>query len=253
MSADSIAPKPENPQTRNRYSYTLNNPIRYTDPSGHCSESSLDEADRSENRKCDEYKEQLSNYGISLDNLFDWISSDLGLIIQAVSDLRNAAGWSFSDFRAAMGGGVNLLRASTSFLGYAAVQNNGQITFYDSAFASPAGTADSLRIIVHEFAHRWDEASGSKLTHNMVSATGGRHRRCIDAFGWCDVYVRGDIGATPRDFDQKYYDDPYEDFAESVAITVYPNAPGANLKFVNGKRYNYIQEQFKDYRALETS
>ncbi len=33
---DSIVPNPYNPQSLNRYSYTLNNPVRYTDPSGHC-------------------------------------------------------------------------------------------------------------------------------------------------------------------------------------------------------------------------
>lgn len=32
---DTIIPNPDNPQSLNRYSYTLNNPIRYTDPSGH--------------------------------------------------------------------------------------------------------------------------------------------------------------------------------------------------------------------------
>ena len=36
MSADSIIPDPTNPQSFNRYSYTYNNPIRYTDPTGHC-------------------------------------------------------------------------------------------------------------------------------------------------------------------------------------------------------------------------
>ncbi len=33
---DSVVPSPYNPQSLNRYSYTLNNPVRYTDPSGHC-------------------------------------------------------------------------------------------------------------------------------------------------------------------------------------------------------------------------
>lgn len=32
---DTIIPNPGNPQSLNRYSYTLNNPIRYTDPTGH--------------------------------------------------------------------------------------------------------------------------------------------------------------------------------------------------------------------------
>ena len=35
ISPDSIIPNPANPQSLNRYSYCLNNPLRYTDPSGH--------------------------------------------------------------------------------------------------------------------------------------------------------------------------------------------------------------------------
>jgi RHS repeat-associated protein len=36
VSADSIVPDYEDPQALNRYAYVLNNPCRYTDPSGHC-------------------------------------------------------------------------------------------------------------------------------------------------------------------------------------------------------------------------
>ncbi len=35
-SADIIVPDPQNPQSFNRYSYVLNSPVNYTDPSGHC-------------------------------------------------------------------------------------------------------------------------------------------------------------------------------------------------------------------------
>ena len=35
LSADSIVPNFANPQNLNRFSYTLNNPVRYTDPTGH--------------------------------------------------------------------------------------------------------------------------------------------------------------------------------------------------------------------------
>ncbi len=35
IQADSIIPNPGDPQAFNRYSYTLNNPLKYTDPSGH--------------------------------------------------------------------------------------------------------------------------------------------------------------------------------------------------------------------------
>ncbi len=33
--ADTIVPNPDDPQALNRYSYVLNNPLRYTDPTGH--------------------------------------------------------------------------------------------------------------------------------------------------------------------------------------------------------------------------
>jgi RHS repeat-associated protein len=32
---DTLVPEPGNPQTLNRYAYTLNNPLKYTDPTGH--------------------------------------------------------------------------------------------------------------------------------------------------------------------------------------------------------------------------
>jgi RHS repeat-associated protein len=35
-SADTIVPGAGNPQAWNRFSYTFNNPLKYTDPSGHC-------------------------------------------------------------------------------------------------------------------------------------------------------------------------------------------------------------------------
>ena len=35
IQADTIVPSPANPQSYNRYAYTLNNPLRYTDPTGH--------------------------------------------------------------------------------------------------------------------------------------------------------------------------------------------------------------------------
>jgi RHS repeat-associated protein len=35
LSADTIIPNPQNPQSLNRYAYTLNSPLNYSDPSGH--------------------------------------------------------------------------------------------------------------------------------------------------------------------------------------------------------------------------
>ncbi|AKB28468.1 hypothetical protein MSSIT_1749 [Methanosarcina siciliae T4/M] len=41
---DTMLPDPYNPQALNRYSYVLNNPVKYTDPSGHYVETAIDVA-----------------------------------------------------------------------------------------------------------------------------------------------------------------------------------------------------------------
>jgi RHS repeat-associated protein len=41
IQADTIVPQPGNPQSLNRYAYTLGNPLRYADPSGHYSEEEI--------------------------------------------------------------------------------------------------------------------------------------------------------------------------------------------------------------------
>jgi hypothetical protein len=41
LSADTIVPNPANPQSLNRFSYGLGNPVRYTDPTGYFSEDEI--------------------------------------------------------------------------------------------------------------------------------------------------------------------------------------------------------------------
>ena len=45
ISADSIVPDPFNPQSLNRYSYCLNNPLIYVDPTGHFNDQGNDSVD----------------------------------------------------------------------------------------------------------------------------------------------------------------------------------------------------------------
>ena len=44
VSADTVVPEPGNPQALNRFSYVLNNPLRYIDPSGHQGKEPDDES-----------------------------------------------------------------------------------------------------------------------------------------------------------------------------------------------------------------
>jgi RHS repeat-associated protein len=57
ISADTIAPGKENPQNRNRYAYTLNNPLKYTDPTGHCGQPTDSAA---ETRACEQIANDLT-------------------------------------------------------------------------------------------------------------------------------------------------------------------------------------------------
>ena len=41
VSADTVVPEPGNPQSLNRFSYVLGNPLRYTDPTGHLTEEEI--------------------------------------------------------------------------------------------------------------------------------------------------------------------------------------------------------------------
>jgi RHS repeat-associated protein len=45
LSADTIVPEPENPQSLNRYAYVYNNPLKYVDPSGHIAENEVEDAE----------------------------------------------------------------------------------------------------------------------------------------------------------------------------------------------------------------
>jgi len=55
LSADTIVPDPSNPQSLNRYAYVLNDPVKYTDPTGHDRDCGLMD------RSCDDLRDEYRN------------------------------------------------------------------------------------------------------------------------------------------------------------------------------------------------
>ncbi|MBN4064538.1 RHS repeat-associated core domain-containing protein [Dehalococcoides mccartyi] len=62
ISPDSIIPNPSDPRDHNRYTYVRNNPLKYTDPTGHCSYAG-------EYAHCD-YIEDGANYSFGVTTTF---------------------------------------------------------------------------------------------------------------------------------------------------------------------------------------
>jgi hypothetical protein len=111
VSADTVAPSKGDPKSRNRYSYVLNNPLRYTDPSGYtptpCPDGLCTEEERT---AADEqakygYAEVLRLFGFTLD-ADDWTLEQLAWMVQGINDLLKYAGkqaFSYEAFRNIMG------------------------------------------------------------------------------------------------------------------------------------------------------
>jgi len=231
LSADTIAPRKELPQSRNRYSHVLNNPLKYVDPSGHCESANpsagLDEQQRiqRENGRCYRYINELQEYGVNvaLEFFTNWRSSELAQVLEAIGDWMRVAGWDDPGYvKGALGGGVMLIRQHGNGRSW---ETGATIWLYDPVFYS--GAAYAKYTVVHERAQRWDEASAwlgffGGHSQGLLNATGSwQSWRCEPGTN-CTAsgrYRQGDVDRRPGQYSGE---NRWEDFAESVASTVYP-------------------------------
>ena len=261
VSADSIAPKPENPQTRNRYSYVLNNPTRYTDPSGHCSESAAQEEEKgdaraAENTACRKASDELGTYGYRILNLNDWLSAELNQLLEGTKNFLSTFHWNIDRFKTEMGlssgSGIDIAREHSSGEYLAVTMPDlfrpTKITFYNGTFSNPDG---AKWVVVHELAHVWDMAHGYSLSAGLQERTGstgfiGRKNDGSCAWGAMCYTAKGTTSSGYGGADAQ------EDWAESVAATIYPTNGRYSKNGVNNwdaakdyKRRDYVQEQYK--------
>jgi hypothetical protein len=241
ISADDIAPGKDNPQNRNRYSYALNNPLKYTDPTGHCVEG-FDETLEG----CESY---LNAHGWNF-QLAEWTYDTLHVIAESIRDLKAAAGWSATDYVDTMtnNGAYNLrLDRMTSYFWDsnrpADVDVRGSTIImhvYDALFRDIPAT--QLFNLVHEQSHVWDAATGGTMSANMMQATGSK-------YDWLLQYQAK--GATST----QYLVDAREDWAETVAAAVYPDGERSRDKETKNPqmgtmRQNYIKAFLPDAKLF---
>ena len=203
-----------NPATLNRYAYGFNNPLRYTDPSGHCN---VDGTDGDDPNECEKRLSQLTDYNVSVINyhLGAWSLVELDIVLEALGAMLKAFNWSLKKFHEkigdvfieqisdrstpAIGGKQSPAVAWPSLTGT-------HIIFAQDAFGSRPGVLNKdyfKRTVIHEFAHAWD--FNAKLFNSS---------RIAKYAGLQDHYGR-DHYTTPYGETRRQ-----EDWAESVSETV---------------------------------
>jgi len=207
ISADTIAPGFANPQNRNRYSYALNNPLKYTDPTGHCAKGDTDDK-----TACEQAGTYILTHGIALD-LSSWMLDDLTLVMSAIGQLQSAMNVSTSTFNFTITRNgtmpVNLVRGTTmkqdGKTGAEALADphgdysRATITLWGAIFKD-----GNERSIIHEFAHVWDYASKGKLSDYLASSS-------------LPTAPRGKRDQGPTSYGEK---NKTEDWAETVTVTI---------------------------------
>jgi len=250
------------PPTQHAYIYVVNDPLRYTDPTGNITQE--------ETQNADLIVQQVSNYfGIEIVKDWGWrllpIPAPSPGMVTCASEWDTGR-WTLPELRlvnsavasmvTAMGGNV----AFRNFMGHWEIIKtpsacgrgctNGsfrRVELIDNNLPPTPGTSFSKLIIrpgrevnfdawtvIHELGHAWDANFHGRLSGKLEKYTGGRTEPWF-GYGWnmthpepCDPRLPGCnragyiYGGTPPKGSDANFN-RREDFAESVAAYVFPN------------------------------
>jgi hypothetical protein len=196
LSADTIVPGYANPQNLNRYSYVLNNPLRYTDPTGHMMVE--DEGSTKGGLNCSKYPQYCNNGKKKSDKELRAMSPKVttknqqpnnNLLTQAFNNHELLESWDTTniepaDFDELLGAiGVDVHRRSKSWLFFAAVN-------YDTPFFNGYGLLSGTGCINGKCYDRselnyvgegevWAALGVSKSEGHMI-VTAWKHKGCAE-------------------------------------------------------------------------
>ena len=166
LQADTLVPEPGDPQSLNRYSYVLNNPLRYTDPTGHCPQGDAGEA-------CRQYLASVEkDYGVTIDDTTGlWTIEAMQGVALGLTNLQNAIAGDVYDMI------VNGLEFFVQIDSSTTNQRNRMAHWGDGRISVGADVlADMVYIArntVHEAAHHWDWLEKDGKSRGLMNLTGG--------------------------------------------------------------------------------
>ena len=205
LTPDSIVPDPTNPQLLNRYTYVLNSPVNFTDPTGHCGSDTKDggmdlelfeQCILIQYRLMKDYEINITGYW-KLEEMKFFEDSLEGLIARFDELGVNDSMGTFKE----IWGGVTFKR-KRSFGDNATTTSKNRINLFNGTFLDTndidgeiiytSRTLDQvLDTVSHELAHVWDRREGYALADGLKDAVEGSGEFCLG--WWCTGnYTVGD-------------------------------------------------------------
>ena len=183
ISADVIVQAPGRPQNLNRYSYAVNNPLRYVDPTGNVTKDEADEA-------TDLLDTLAQLYGIDITRDFGKFPSMEGYVWEVgawtLKELQDLNDWTMQ-LAGAMGG-ADAFREKLG--GVKIVRGEGNLGSFHWVQLDRNGFTPWT--VAHELAHAWDAANLLIYSCQLMNQTGSYYY--FDADQWEVHYY---VGGTP--------------------------------------------------------
>jgi len=183
--------------------------------------------------------------------LIDFQPDEEAILLAVASDLAERMGGadSFRHFS----GGITVRKQTISQNGLA---NAGSVTLNAGLFAFPPADGNPHWTIAHELAHAIDLYNGKLFSRGLVKATGGKYnplrqlmyhlRLQPDTLPGTNAAGYEWGGTPPKGADCNF--NPLEDFAESVAAYLYPDAA---RQFITRHFAAMPDFQYGDFRATQ--